>query len=158
MCLLLDVNAFSPFFESSNSDHQNFKEAMIWVTKGDGKLIYGGAKYNEELKNTTKYLRIFAALEKAGKVVRLNDKSVNALQEKIEEIETSRDFDDPHLIAIVCESKCRIVCTNDRRAIPYIKDNKFYPSPLRKPKIYRYKRHKTMLTDANIVEICRCGA
>lgn len=156
MCLVLDVNAFSNFFEDCNPDHSDYIDAKNWIFYGKGKIVFGGSKYIGELKKAKKYLRLFTQLERAGKIVRLDDKSVDSRQEVISGMESSSIFDDPHLIAIVCVSKCRIVCTRDARAIPFLKDTKFYSRFCPRPKIYRYARHKSLLTEGNIAEICRC--
>lgn len=156
MCLLLDVNSLSPFFNETDPNHNNFSDAKLWITDGNGKLVFGGTKYKEELKRAGKYLRIFAALEKAGRIVMIDDETVDECEEIVRGIEPSAKFDDPHLIAIIRVSRCRILCTNDERAIPYIKENRFYPKSVKKPKLYRYKSHRSMLIEKNIAEICKC--
>lgn len=155
MCLILDTNAFGLFFESTNKQHDDFKPALDWVVRGKGKLVYGGNKYKEEMKTASKYLRFFSNLERAGKLVKLDDDRVNLAQYNVESLETCKDFDDPHLIAIVLESNCRIVCTKDSRAMPYLKNQKFFSGAVKKPKIYSSKKNANLLVDQNISEICR---
>ena len=155
MCLILDTNAFHCFFDPKNQDHNEFKPAMEWVYYGKGKLVYGGSKYKEELKKAAKYIKHFASLKRAGKIVLLSDKLVDEAEKKIKELEQSKDFDDPHLLAIVSTSNCKIVCTSEKRAIPFIKNAKLYVNGAKKAKIYGSSKNKSLLTDSNIANICK---
>jgi predicted DNA binding protein len=154
MCLVLDTNAFGPCFDAGNREHQEFRPVLEWVTHGKGKLVYGGTKYKKEMKSARKFLRFFATLDRAGKTVKLVDINVDQLEVEVKNIEPSRNFDDPHLIAIVLESSCRIICTSDARAIPYIKDPRFYTNGVKKPKIYTSSKNISLLADKYIAEIC----
>jgi len=155
MCLVLDTNVFSDFFDSNNANFSEYEPVRNWVFKGAGKLLYGGKKYKDEMRMAKKYLRFFASLDRAGKIIKLDDDKVNSHQIKVKELEDSKDFDDPHLIAIIIESKCQLICTNDKRAIPYIKNNKFYPKGIKCPKIYSSKRNHKLLSNYYISEICK---
>ena len=112
--------------------------------------------YKQELAKTP-YVKIIKQLQTAGKAIMLNDKNVDKYQKIIERIEHNPDFDDPHLIAMVRESKCKIICSLDARAYPFIKNSKFYESPSHKPKVYSSKRNSKLLCDKNIAEICKCS-
>ena len=155
MCIVLDVNVFSEFFNESNSNYGDFEKLRKWVLSEHGKLIYGGSKYKQELTTAHSYLRIMVGLERAGKLICLDDSEVDDLQEQVEKIEPSKKFDDPHLVAIIISSKCRIICTNDKRAIPYLKDQRFYKKPVLKPKVYSSDRNESLLIDKNIADVCR---
>lgn len=155
MCLVLDTNVFGAFFESDNAKHSDFLPALNWVVKGKGKLVYGGTTYKREMKEAKKYIRFFAALQRAGKLVLLCDTSVDDQEAELKKIEPNEDFDDPHLVAIVLKSECMILCTNDKRALPYIKRKAFYSGGgAKKPKIYQSKRNASLLSDKNIASIC----
>ncbi|MGJ0483951.1 MAG: hypothetical protein ACR65R_05370 [Methylomicrobium sp.] len=153
--MIFDTNAFGPFFDKKNTIHGEFRPALEWVLYGKGKLVFGGDKYKKELKAAPKYIRFFAALEKAGKIVKVNDEKVNDLEDLVRNIEPSNDFDDPHIIAIVLVSNCHIVCTGDLRAIPYIKDSRFYTNGTKKPKLYISSRNASLLSDKYISSICK---
>ncbi len=154
MCLVLDTNAFGPFFDSKNKEHHEFCPALEWVLYGRGKLVFGGEKYKKEMRAAAKYIKFFATLDRAGKLVKLDDDKVNSFQDKVRHIEPSDKFDDPHLVAIILESKCQIICTGDARAIPYLKDLRFYFGGAKKPKLYTSKKNASLLTDKHIAEIC----
>ena len=155
MCVVLDTNAFGAFFDPSNKEHEDYKPVLQWVSFGKGKLVYGGRTYKDEMKKAVKYIRFFASLNRSGKTILLDDDSVNHWQERVREIEPSDKFDDPHLIAIILESKCKLICTNDKRAMPYIKENKFYINEAKRPRIYSSKRNADLLQDKYIAKICK---
>jgi len=135
MCFVLDTNVFGALFDSDNANHPNFKPALDWVVNGKGKMVYGGTKYKKEMRAARKYIRFFAALQRAGKMVLLCDADVDKYEKEVAHSETDKDFDDPHLIAIVIASGCNIICTNDKRAIPYLKKSEFYKGKVKKPNI-----------------------
>ena len=152
MCLVLDTNCFNSFFDP---DNEEFSPALAWLVGGKGKLVIGGTTYGEELSKAHKYRKMFVNLEKMGKVVSLNLADVDNEEEKVLQIkDENKDFDDPHLVAIIRVSKCKIICTNDKRAHKFLKDKAFYKG-CTKPKIYQKKQHKNLLTDTNIVEVCK---
>ena len=65
------------------------------------------------------------------------------------------DFNDPHIAAIIIESGCRLVCTNDLESIPFIKRREFYSGGKKIPLFYTSKRNAKLLSDQYIVGICR---
>ena len=83
----------------------------------------------------------------------IDKKRVDERELEIRTMEPSTDFDDPHLVAIVCVSRCKVVCTLDARADQYLLEPRFYAG-YGKPKIYRQKSHKHLLCDANVVGVC----
>lgn len=156
MCLVLDTNVFGAVFEPTNAQHNDFLPVLKWVVRGKGKLVYGGTKYKNEMRKSGKYIRFFAALQRAGKIVVLNESNINKKENELQKCEPINKFNDAHLVAIVLESECRIVCTNDKRALPYLKRTAFYSAEgARKPKIYQSRRNASLLTDENIAAICR---
>lgn len=154
MCLILDTNVFSAFFDPKNDKHDDFIPALHWVVYGKGKLVYGGTKYKNEMRKSWKYISFFASLQRAGKVVLVCDADVDRYEVDIKKIEPNKDFDDPHLVAIVLASECKVICTNDKRALAYLKRTDFYKGKIKKPKIYQSKQNSTLLSDKNIAAIC----
>jgi hypothetical protein len=138
-------------------EHRQFLPVLEWVIKGKGKIIYGGTTYKDELKLLSRYLRILMELEKDGKVVRMpDDRSIDEYEVMLKIRIPEKDFDDPHIVALVAISQCRIVCTNDRRAHPYLQDKALYPKGVKPPKIYSSARHVRLCCDNNIASICKC--
>jgi hypothetical protein len=155
MCIVIDANTFAPVFDTRNQRHDEFKPVHDWIFVGKGKIVYGGTKYKEELRRAARYLKIFIELQKARKVVEVNDQDVDAKQAELEELITHKDFDDPHLIAIVIVSGVKLICSDDARAYPFIKDNTLYPRNIDRPRIYSRSSNQDLLTDANIADICK---
>lgn len=155
MCLIVDTNSFSPIFNPTDADHPDFKPILDWITSGKGKIIYGGSKYKQELAQARKYLKLFTEFKKINKIVEVSDEAVDTEQRELEGRVDHRDFDDPHLVAIAIVSRCKLICSKDERAHPFIKDKMLYPDKLKPPKIYSNQTHMHLLNDKNIVRICK---
>jgi hypothetical protein len=61
-------------------------------------------------------------------------------------------FNDEHLVAILNVSGCKLVCTKDIEAMPYIKRKEFY-SDHKIPQIYSGVRNSDLLNVTYIVEL-----
>jgi hypothetical protein len=155
MCIVLDVNVFPEFFDSKNPSYNSYNKLRKWIFKGNGKLIFGGTKYREEVGQVKTYISVLAALDRAGKIVQLDDAAVDRIQTEVRAIEKSTKFDDPHLVAIVLCSKCRVICTNDVRALPYLKDLRFFKRAADRPRIYSDDKNCRLINNRNIVCVCQ---
>ncbi len=155
MCIIIDICALSSVFVTDSSAHRDFRPLKKWIVFGRGKVVYGGTKYKQELKKAFKFIKIFGQLKRAGKIVELSREDVDEAQKEVEQEIAHRDFDDPHLVAMVLVSKCRLICTNDDRAIPFLKNSKLYPKHFSKPRIYKSAKNADLLRDDYIVEICK---
>lgn len=137
MCVVIDTCVIHGVFDLGAKAHKRFAPILDWLLNGNGKMVYGGKKYKDELKATIgKYRSILAELQRQGKIIDVDDDAVDMRQRLLERVEANKDFDDPHLVAIVIESGCRIVCTDDKRAIPFLKKRGLYPKPAMRPKIF----------------------
>lgn len=152
MCMILDTNCFCSFFDSKSVGHKIMKPAFDWVMNGDGKLMYGGSKYMDELKKVNKYHRIFIELQKACKAIPLSDGQVDIEEAKVRKMETNPDFDDPHLAALVIVGRCRIICSMDKRSVKFLKKKSFYPKGIKTPLFYMGRGSKGILTRNNIAK------
>jgi predicted nucleic acid-binding protein len=155
MCIIIDTNVFGDVFNKESKSHLEFEPVINWILYGKGKIVYGGAKYKNELRRAKKYLKILVEFEKMNKVVRVDDEKIDDREKEIKKTNRHRDFNDEHIIAIVIVSGCVLVCTKDSSAVPFIKDPSFYPKSCKKPKIYSGKRNKNLLADCNIAPICK---
>ncbi len=155
MCIVLDINCLSPVFNKEDEYHDDFKPVLNWIIKGKGKLVYGGKKYKEELRKAKKYLKILILLKKRNKIVEIDDKKADKEHKKLLEKIEEPDFDDPHLIAIIIVSGCKLICSVDKRAYKFIKEKSLYPAHFETPRIYRGKSNKNLLSDKNIADICK---
>ena len=151
MCIIIDSCTIPDFFDSSNADYEPIRK---WIYTKNGKMVVGGTKYSSELRKLSKYLRLIAELSRQGRVVTIDRDSVDNAQREIKIIEPKSDFNDPHIVALVEVSGCRIVCTLDNKSDKYLKDNRFYRKA-KKPSIYKNASHSHLLCDKNIVSVCK---
>lgn len=156
MCIVIDTNTWASVLDTASADHLAFKPVHDWIfgEGGKGKIIYGGSTYiNETPPKYRKLLKYFTDMGKAkGVSSDAVDFHETALKQKIQH----PDFDDPHIVAIIIVSKCKLICTNEKRAIPFFKDKKgvLYPKRFHKPKIYHAALNRDLLIDKNMAAIC----
>jgi hypothetical protein len=154
MCVIVDSCAFSAVFNAKNKDHKRFLPIKSWILLGKGKMIYGGKKYNEELSGSF-YLGILKELRTARKLVKVDDDKVDSLCLKLKKKRPQSGFNDEHLVAIAIVSRCCVICTAEKKAIPHLQDKDLYPADMKLPKIYRSTRNKALCCDKHIVPVCR---
>lgn len=150
MAIIIDTNCFARVFCRSNKEHADFAPVLEWIVCGNGFLVYGGSKYKQELRNAMKYMRFFNMLKTAKKAIAFDDEPIDKLQEKYEQLIHDPDFDDPHLPAIVLVSKCRLICTKDRRSFRFVTSPDIYPKRFHVPMYYSGLQDEDKLADKNI--------
>ena len=158
MCVIVDANCFSHVFNQKDKRHEGFIPLYNWLFNGrGGGLVFGGDKYKKEVDfRTSKYRALFVELERKGRLVEVCGKCVNELSKELLRKVDNSDFDDEHILALVIVSRCRVVCTEEKKAIPFLKDSKLYSDGAEPPKIYRSKRNADLCHKAeNIAEVCR---
>lgn len=158
MCLIVDANCFGHVFNKQDKKHRGFAPVYDWLFTGHGGgLIYGGDKYKREVDfRGLKYRPLLVELEKKGRLVEVCGKCVNEIATELKEAVKDKAFDDEHILALVIVSKCRIVCTDDKVAIPDLKRAKLYPDGVSPPRIYLSGRNADLCRNAaNIAEVCR---
>ena len=157
MCIVIDANTWSCVFNLNDEKHKEFKPVLNWLlnTKEKSKIVYGGTKFLKELEQSGKYRSIFKNFEKMGKVVKANKDNVDFYQEQIENFINDSDFDDPHILAIFDVTKCKLLCSNDKRMYKFIK-KRDYPKEIKpnRIKIYTGKNNSGLLCNDNIANIC----
>jgi hypothetical protein len=151
--IVVDINTFAPVFESQSTDGQEFSQVFSWIKSTKGAcFVYGGTKYKAELRKAHKYFSLLTELQKKGKVTQIDDTLVDAYEKKLEGMCSDSAFNDKHLVAIIEVSNCRLICTKDEEAMPYIKNKAFYESSS-PPKIYSGSRNKDLLNHTNIISL-----
>lgn len=155
MCIVVDPPSFIPIFRSGDPNHSEFKSVLDWVTEGPAKFVLGGSQYQSELRAIRSVLPILLELEKKGKVVRIGTAEVDAEVTLVRALETSTDFDDPHLVAIVRLTGCKLVCLRDPRAHRYLRSSRFYARASARPKLYTRSRNGRLLCSENLAPCCR---
>jgi hypothetical protein len=149
MCIVIDANSLSCVFNEENSRHAEFRPLLDWIVSGNGKIVYGGTTYEDELENASSFLKLFTELSRLNKVIVVDKRSVDKKEAELRPYATNRDFDDPHIVAIIIISGIHLVCTGDKRAIPFITNRIFYVK--RKcPKVYSSSKCRKLLCDRNI--------
>lgn len=150
MPLILDTNCFANVFNKSSEKHHEFEPILKWITKGKGKLVYGGTTYKLELKKARKFIPIFNLLKQIGKAIEVDNNTVDQIESEIKTLIDDSDFDDQHLPAIVRASRCRVICSEDKRSIKFVQNRTLYPKGIDIPKYYCGKRNKRLLSDEYI--------
>jgi hypothetical protein len=153
MCIVIDANVIGKVFDRRNNEHARFKPVTLWVTIGNGSVVYGGTKYLKELGGG-KYLALFAELAKVRRAVRVSTKAVDDRARQLKELVPEDEFDDEHLVALVGISRCCLVCTDDLKFLPYLRRKDLYPDGVRVPHVYRAIADRRYCSDRLIVEIC----
>jgi hypothetical protein len=155
MCIIADPPTFIAIFKSTDLDHAKFAAVRDWVDKGAGKFVMGGAKYKMELLAVKSVLPLLTELERKGKIIRHDSEKVDADVVVVKTIEPTTDFDDPHLVALVRLTGCRLICLRDPRAHRFLRDIKFYQSSSNRPSLYTQKTHSKLLCAKNLAPCCK---
>jgi len=158
MCIVIDTNTLHLVFDESTEDHKHFRPVFEWIVNGKGKMVWGGSKYYSEVSKARKYLGILKQLRDSRKVAFACDEEVDRREREIVEANKDPDFDDAHIVALVCISKCKVVCSEDSRSYQHLKNKTWYPKGIKPPKIYNKKSSKKaeeIINDKNISEICQ---
>lgn len=155
MCIIVDPPLFIPMLKSSDPSNAIYSPVREWIDNGPGKFVIGGTKYRDELRKICSVLPILAEYERKGKIVRQNNTAVDAEVTAVKTIEPRKDFDDPHLVALVRSCGCKLICVNDPRSHKFLRDVRFYQSNKHRPKLYTRPKNVTLLVNNNIASCCR---
>jgi hypothetical protein len=151
--IVLDTNSFSSVFDHADSLYAEFRFVSHWVLEEkQACFVYGGAKYKGEIREMHKYLKLMNELQKSGKFVEIDGKKIDAYGDDLKRICTDKAFNDEHLVAILNVSGCKLLCTKDIKAMPYIKRRDFY-SDKKIPQIYSGSRNKDLLNRTHIIKL-----
>lgn len=154
MCIIIDTCTFFAVFNVEDSHHQRYIPILDWILHRRGKIIIGGSKYRKELKGL-KVQSILAEFERSGRLVKIDDNIVDSIAGYVRLKINDIKFDDEHLVALITASRCKVICTNDKRAHPYLKRRDLYPRGVRRPLIYQTARNAKLCCETNIVDVCR---
>jgi hypothetical protein len=157
MCLIIDANTVPSVFDPEAQEHTQFIPVLDWITTGKGRIVYGGTKYRKELSLMGRYFRLLGQLSRQGRVIVLPTKPIDIYAAQLKARIPAKKFDDEHIVAIVANSGCRVVCTNDKASHPYLQRQDLYPKGIKRPKIYSAASHVKLCCDKNIVGVCRGG-
>ncbi|MFP3089366.1 hypothetical protein LQZ21_03470 [Treponema sp. TIM-1] len=157
--MLIDANLIPVIFNNNNEKHIVYKPVLEWFVMGRAKIVIGGGRYyrNEIKEHLASYLPVLTELSRLNKTHWFPDKAVDELTIHIKSLEGKSDFDDPHIVALLCVSKAKIFCSEDERAFQFVRDKKFYPKGQETPKILSLKTHKASIELLNNENICSNG-
>lgn len=141
MCIIVDANVAN---DISNLTEDG-KPVVQWALKGGGAIIIGG-KLKKELY-LTKIRTTLVILSQAGRLHNLDDEKVSELTEKIKKSKICCS-DDPHVIAAILLSKCRLIFTRDKKLHKDAKNLKIVNPAA---SIYSSRTHKRLLTKCECV-------
>jgi predicted nucleic acid-binding protein len=148
MNIIVDTNVIHKVFVKGHEHFEHYASIYRCLIECKGKMIVGGTTFLKEIDayRDVKYTRVLNELKKAGKLIVLPIKDVDKKEKELKLKNKSRDFDDAHLIACIIIAdielnRCTVLCTEDKRADKYIKDQAFYSTPKIIPSIYRNKSH-----------------
>ena len=154
MCLIVDTNCLASVFNRRDREHGEFCHILRWIEAGDGKLVIGGTRFRKELGLMPRYLALLIELGKKRQVLNVADANVDLEEARICALCSDPDFDDQHVVALVCASRCRLVCTKDQRSIRYLKNTDFYPRGVQRPKIYCGGSNVSLLRNRELTAGC----
>lgn len=154
MAVIVDPPLFLALFDEKDERHGDFIEVLNWVIKGPAKFVVGGTKYKNEIYNVRSVMPKLAELSRARKIYSINDTVVDAEELRVKRIEPRADFDDPHLVALVCASKVKIICIKDPRAHKFLRRVDFYPDAKLRPKLFTRAKNRTLLIKDNLKGVC----
>lgn len=155
MCIVVDPPLFISIFKNSDSEHGNFSGLREWISDGPGKFVLGGSLYKKELSKIESVLNLLKNFERSGKTVSIDDSKVDKELKAVKKLKKSKDFDDPHLAALVRASLCKIIATRDKRSHKHLTDSILYKKPCTKPKIYGGNHNNSILCKKNVASCCK---
>ncbi len=145
MCVIIDTCCIPKVFNPKAKEHARFALLLGWINGKNGRLVYGGTKYKNEIRPMKNFLRLFSDYDRQGKVSRAKDSDVDAFASKAKAKITAKAFNDEHLVGIVAVSGCRVICTDDTTAIPFITRRDLYQAVnIGPPKIYSKQSHEAL--------------
>jgi hypothetical protein len=154
MCLVIDANCFGLVFAKAKN---GFTPIRTWIEQGDGCMIYGGTKYNRELRDGGA-LPFVAELSRGRKAANVPTDTVDQIAAQLKAKFPESKFNDEHIVALVVASRCCVVCSNDQTAIAYLKRVDVFAdyAGVKRPKIFKgHRDHIKMCCDDHVVEFCR---
>lgn len=118
-------------------------------------MIYGGTKYGVEVSDRIKkFGRLLVDLKRKNRLIKLDDSRVDVIAADLKIIVPDERFDDEHIAAMVIVSKCCVVCTDDIKSLPYLRDRKLYPKGTKAPNVYHTQADAGFCCDKYLAKIC----
>jgi hypothetical protein len=145
MSIVIDTNTIVAVFDPANTNYQEFASIRKWIESKQGILVFGGTKYKTELGRVGRTQRIVRLMRDAGLAVSICDRTVDEIQNDIEQKTRGTECDDQHIIALLAASWCTLLCSQDKRSFPFVKDRQLYPRGMPAVKIFSSSRNSSIL-------------
>ena len=68
MCIIVDSNTLAAVLNPTDSEHRQFKPVLDHINSGKSKMIFGGSRFEGEVRKLPKYIKILAEMRKANKI------------------------------------------------------------------------------------------
>lgn len=145
MTIVVDVNSFPCVFDPANELHAEFSPVGEWIHRREGFLLYGGKTFKDELIKSHHRARLVRLMKDAGMAIEIREDLVDAAEAKVKTALAETTCDDPHVIALLMVSRCPLLCSQDKRSFPFVKDKSNYPKGTPKVRIYTGIRNIKLL-------------
>lgn len=109
MCIIIDANT-AP---SMTAGAPQALPVLGWIKRGTSRIAIGGTKQAIEYAKLKEFIKLLAVLDRAGRLRRYDNKTVDDLQHGLEE-DGNLQSDDPHIIALAVVSGCRLLFSHDQ--------------------------------------------
>lgn len=155
MCIIVDSNTLAAVLNPTDSEHRQFKPVFDHINSGKSKMIFGGTRFDGEIRKMPKYIKILAEMKKANKIVYTPYNKVDELEAEIEKVYTDPLFNDKHIVALAYTSNARMVCTKDGVLKDYLhKTGAFYSKHKIKPIVFNERSRSRNMPTGNFRPKC----
>ncbi len=126
MCVIIDMNVWPDL--CSDATRTRFGKVRAWLDTDEGRVVFGGTKYREEVGRIHAAVQLLAAYAQAGRAIQYKDAPIDDEAARIEREEQTRS-NDQHILALACISGARILCTDDKKLMSDFKNRELVPEP-----------------------------
>ena len=155
MCIVSDPPALLAIFKPDHEKHAEFSPVRDWVVDGPGKFVMGGTLYKQELSRLKSLIPLLGELKRKNKIISVEDDVVDKRVVELQDLEPTKDFDDPHLVAISNSTGCKLIGIIDPRAHRFLRRTDFYIRLKDRPSLYTRAKNSNLLCQKNIVKCCK---
>ena len=110
MCAIVDTSAVHDVFGSKFTEAG--KKFLEWINAGSSRLVVGGKLLEELYEGSTNFRKMGKQLQLAGRIVIVNEDTVNARTEQLVNKGLCKS-DDQHVIALAQISGARLLYADD---------------------------------------------
>lgn len=139
MCIIVDANVAHRIVAAPM--HEDARQIVDWIDRGDGRLVIGG-KLTEELSQNGSVTRWLRTRIQAGLVRQIPVVVIAAKERHLSALKVCLS-DDVHVLALALASGCRLIYTADGLLRRDFKNKRIIGSP--RGKVYTSMANKNLL-------------